>query len=226
MLPGPDEILECPACRAPVAQPTLSSGNTFGATYYTDGYMDAPMLPQPALLVRCPRCAAPFVRPLAIRLGEYDRFGTNLFAEEDAAAGAPDPSWRRARRLAEAQPGDYARILASGQFERELELALRVECWHVGNHARRRLPAAEPCPALSRAEAVNLRALAALLDTANPEQRLMLAELHRELGEFDAALAALAGEFPQELSLAVGRIRTLAEKQEAGVAVLFGGAEG
>lgn len=54
MLPGPDQILECPSSGAPVAQPTISSGNTFGATYYTDGWMDAPMPPQP----RWRTCAA------------------------------------------------------------------------------------------------------------------------------------------------------------------------
>lgn len=222
MMPGPDEILECPACRAPVAQPTLLSGNTFGATYYTDGYMHAPMLPQLAMLVRCPACAAPFVRTLARVLGELDRWGADLRGEE---GHPPDPSWRRARRLASAQPGDYERILASGEFERELELALRLEAWHVGNHARRPTAGRETAAPLTAAEAASLRGLMRLLDAGDAEHRVMLAEAHRELGEFDAALAALEGEFPEELALAVGRIRALAEARQAGVAVLAGGEE-
>jgi hypothetical protein len=224
MLPGPDQIFECPSCGAPVAQPTISSGNTIGATYYTDGWMDAPMLPQPALLVRCPGCAAPFVGALARRLGAYDRYGANLFPGE-ADDDPPDPSWRRARRVALAPLVDYAAMLTARRFERGLELALRLEAWHVGNHARRGPPAGANDSALTAAEVANLRGLMRLLDAEDAEHRVMLAEGHRELGEFDRALAVLAGESPEELALAAGRIRALAEARQARVAVLCGGGE-
>ena len=46
MLPGPTLIIACPACKAEHLLPTLASGNTLGARYWTDGYCEAPMLPE------------------------------------------------------------------------------------------------------------------------------------------------------------------------------------
>lgn len=125
--------------------------------------------------------------------------------------------------MVQAPLADYAAVLTAQRFERGLELALRLEAWHVGNHAWRPRPAGEGESALTAAEVANLRGLMRLLDAEDAEHRVMLAEAHRELGEFGRALEALAGEFPKELALAVGRIRALAEARQAGVAVLFGG---
>ena len=43
MLPGPTIIRRCSACGNPIAQGTLASWNTFGARFWTDGKMEAPM---------------------------------------------------------------------------------------------------------------------------------------------------------------------------------------
>src|SRR4030067_1169918 len=56
MLPGNTIIRKCTACAKPIEQDTISSGNTFGATYWTDGKCNAPMLPDQPWLVMCPHC--------------------------------------------------------------------------------------------------------------------------------------------------------------------------
>ena len=224
MIPGPDQVLQCPACGAAMLQPTIRSGNTLDAVYYTDGYMDAPMLPQPAALVRCPACREPLVRRYAKRLGEVDRYGANLFPDEQAAP-AVDPAWRRAPRVGPAHEPDYVTALATHRFAREDEIELRVELMHVCNHARRRLPPHAAPPPVSALEQANLRKLAALLDLRDGEERLLLAEVRRELGDFDAASALLAGDFPEEVALAAQRIRQLVAARHRWVSEVFAGEE-
>jgi hypothetical protein len=203
-------------------QPTFSSGNTLDAVYYTDGYMDAPMFPQPASLVRCPACKEPLVRRHARILGEVERFGVNLFPEERAERRA-DPAWFRAPRVQAAHEPDYVAVLATHRYPREDEIELRVELMHVCNHARRRLPPHATPPPVSALELANLRKLTALLDPRDGEERVMLAEVRRELGEFDLAASLLNGDFPEEVALAGERIRRLVADRNHWVAEVFTG---
>lgn len=46
----------CPACENPYYESSMISGNTFGATFYTDGRMNAPMLSIPPWATKCPKC--------------------------------------------------------------------------------------------------------------------------------------------------------------------------
>jgi hypothetical protein len=58
MMPGPTLIRRCSLCLKLFLQETISSGNTFGASWWTDGKMEAPMLPDEPWLVKCPHCGA------------------------------------------------------------------------------------------------------------------------------------------------------------------------
>ena len=44
MLPGPTIIKKCLVCSKSIEHHTIGSGNTFGATFWTDGKREAPML--------------------------------------------------------------------------------------------------------------------------------------------------------------------------------------
>ncbi len=54
--PGPTIVRECPKCRVPIEEPTMASGNTIGARFWSDGKMVAPMLPNYPWLVKCSKC--------------------------------------------------------------------------------------------------------------------------------------------------------------------------
>jgi hypothetical protein len=56
MFPGPDNVIECPNCKAFGWYPTLLSGNTFGARRWTDSRMVAPMLPRPPAVTKGDEC--------------------------------------------------------------------------------------------------------------------------------------------------------------------------
>jgi len=92
MLPGPTLVKKCGECAGLFKQRTLTSGNTCGATYWTDGRMAAPMLPRTPALVRCPHCSAVL---WAKGLEEADSFQTYLgfliFEEDEAVREAYDP---------------------------------------------------------------------------------------------------------------------------------------
>ena len=83
MIPGPDQVLQCPACGAALLQPTIRSGNTLDAVHYTDGYMDAPMLPQPVSALEqanLRKLAAQRIRQL---VADRHRWVSGVFAGEE-----------------------------------------------------------------------------------------------------------------------------------------------
>jgi hypothetical protein len=60
MLPGPVLIIACPKCDFLMAKETIQSGNTFGARWWSNGKVDAPMLPNYPKIARCGGCRAFF----------------------------------------------------------------------------------------------------------------------------------------------------------------------
>ncbi len=70
MVPGPDRVIECAPCKTLMRVPTLLSGNTFGARWWTDGKMIAPMLPMPPTITRCHGCGRYFWIAEAKGIGE------------------------------------------------------------------------------------------------------------------------------------------------------------
>ncbi|MFN2341528.1 MAG: hypothetical protein ABR547_09705 [Halanaerobium sp.] len=56
MLPGPVKIIKCPYCDQKFKQSTMMSGNTMGATFWTDGKREAPMLPDSITISFCGAC--------------------------------------------------------------------------------------------------------------------------------------------------------------------------
>jgi hypothetical protein len=60
MIPGPTYVYACPDCQLRVSKPSLASGNTFGATHYSDMRVDAPMMPSYPRITKCERCDCTF----------------------------------------------------------------------------------------------------------------------------------------------------------------------
>lgn len=56
MEPGKDLVYRCPQCGNFLRRQSISSGNTFIATVYSDGKMIAPMLPEFPNLTKCKKC--------------------------------------------------------------------------------------------------------------------------------------------------------------------------
>lgn len=56
MIPGPANILSCPYCGGTKEVMSLISGNTCGATVWSDTRRDYPMLPEVSPIQKCPHC--------------------------------------------------------------------------------------------------------------------------------------------------------------------------
>jgi hypothetical protein len=191
-------IRECPHCRAHVAQEDTLSGNTIGATLYTDGKREAKMLPDHPALVKCPVCSGLFWVDEAV---EVDM-------GFDAAKGKQQVMAPSGQEL-------LAYLLAETALPKEKEVYLRLRAWWSANDVWRWVPNSKP--AFSKEQRQNLAALAALLDESEPGVRILKAEIARELGEFEQCLALLSYQFDEGYGQAVGFIRGLAQEQVQGV---------
>jgi len=206
MTPGPTIIRECSACGKYIAQPTMRSGNTFGARFWTDGKRDSPMLPDQPLLVKCQHCGAlDWIAELR-QVGEVDPWGS----ETDDKNRFPD-----ARPALTPALQDYADFLEGGVSDKQKERYIRLQAWWVGNDPRRE---SEKSAQLDSFEADNLRIFVSLLDESKDNDRVMKAEALRELGEFVGAEKLLSTDFEDGLLKAVSIIRSLNQKKVTAVA--------
>jgi len=93
----------------------------------------------------------------------------------------------------------------------EKERYLRFRAWWAGNDIRRK---GRKRHALSDKETRNIEALAELLDESNSNDRIMKAEIMRELGRFDDAVSVLSMLPDKESVEAVTVIKELAQSKD------------
>ncbi|MFC3859487.1 hypothetical protein ACFOPQ_01695 [Deinococcus antarcticus] len=182
MLPGPDQIIECPHCHALARYGTLISGNTFGARLWTDGKQLAPMLPEVPPFTRCPACQAFYWVEDAPEVGQLNRWG-------DIKPGTPQ-AWADAPEVQEPSPEEYQEVLARGRpdgLTGERWEHLLIRAWHRYNDAYRELPAGTGAPALPEPIRTNMVTLTSVLTGESPSDHLLRAELQRQLGNMTQA---------------------------------------
>ena len=200
MRPGPPTVIECPSCQALQEYGTFSSGNTFGGRSWTDGYGHYPFMPSPAHVARCPVCKKPYWLLEAREIGSR--------RSDSEIAPAPNVEWLSEQDLLEAVSQGLAR-------NREEELLLRKRAWHCANHdfrdfsfrlrgsgkespARDAVDPSQPQSSASFSPAAreNLESLFMLLDVSEPNERMLKAEIARELGNFSEAKQILDSPIP------------------------------
>jgi len=113
--------------------------------------------------------------------------------------------------------GDASIRKTVGSLSCERDLAQRegnlpqATAWWAANDVWRSVP--DPNPEFSKEQVQNLDALSALFDESEPNQRILKAEIARELGRFDECLLLLSYQFEPGYDSAVGFIRKLAEEK-------------
>lgn len=178
MTPGPAILFACPACGDRLQRGSLGSGNTFGATLWSDARLEAPMLPDERAFARCACCETWFWFDDAPELGSYDWFRDEV----------PPEGWAGVTRVEDPGPEGYAAALAAGLgTTREREAYLRLRAWWAAGDAVRGTDAA-PEP-----DTDNLRRLTALFTRVRGERAepVIHAAVAHGLGDTAAALAAL-----------------------------------
>ena len=211
MMPGPISVVIPKGGVTPVKIRSLLSGNTIGATFWTDGKCQGPMLAEYSWLLKYKG------ENLLFWDGEYveiDSYPAVLTCNEKL-----EP-WFGLEYAETPEEKDYFRALKLGLGStREKQKYLRLQLWWAGNDRLRRSPAAK----LSKRHIENLEALLPLLKMEKSEDRLIRAEVLRELGRFDEALQALNRPFRNEHALTAERIRALCLAGDRRVAKVQGG---
>jgi hypothetical protein len=201
--PGPDIIRECPQCKTKLVQHSIMSGNTFGARFWTDGKMVAPMLPERPWLVKCPKCNSIFWIDDAKKLGIYGTYYR----------------WNREKRqvqileLASPNESDYLHALQKQMLPKKKELYIRKRAWWLANERMRTDTSATNARVVfSQAQVDNLKRLATLLEERIPAERIIKAEIFRELGQFEVCIKLLSIPFQDKRHADLAAyIRQLAE---------------
>lgn len=200
MIPGPTVIRKCMHCKQHLAEETITSGNTFGATFWTDGKQEAPMLPDQPWLVKCPHCGELVWIDELETIKEIEPFEADTVSE----------SWYPTEPSFE----EYISFLQGPSLDIEKERYVRLRAWWTGNDPRRENGEKQ---LLSEIEVQNLWAFSELLDLSDTNNRILKAEIQRELGRFDEALALLSEIEDERLFQAVNIIKKLAEGKQASV---------
>ncbi len=235
MMPSFLGIQICPVCdacfRAQQALDCHAPEPEGGCDVYLEELGSDPTQVIEAILLRAgkdgyrePLLAAVATLPVLVATFANDRAATGraraapLVAAVHAAGGRAEPrdappSAGPYPRAAEPDALRLAAAISDGiATSREDERGLRVLCWWRFNDPLRGAEALpvdaepwQPCPEL-RANLVSLREL---LDVDVLDDRLVLAEIARELGEFDRAATLLAGQHEESTR----QLRALVEKR-------------
>jgi hypothetical protein len=185
MLPGPDYIYQCPNCGKYLKGRSLRSGNTFGAELFSDGKMIAPMLPTFPDLTKCRKCDAIFW------LSSLNEIGTDDWNSKNS-------EWENVY---------YADFLGIEDLHRALKITkkkedtifIRQQIWWTFNDRVRVGKKTELFIHENEKDLweQNCNHLLNLLDKDNVNQKIMIAELLRNLGQFERC-TNLINELPND----------------------------
>jgi len=199
MLPGPDEIYKCPKCSNLLKRGSLMSGNTFGATLYSDGKQVAPMLPEFPNLTKCKKCDT------ILWLNEMKEVGTC-----EAWSEKSKPEWKNADYADFLSITDLFRALEldTVKNDKEKELSVRHRIWWTFNdrirNGSKEIFVQETDEVLWKQ---NCLRLIELLDKKDVNQKIMIAELYRNLGKFDECME-LINSLDNNLDWIVDKFKT------------------
>jgi len=189
MIPGPEYVYKCPNCDNFLTKGSLVSGNTFGEKMYSDGKRIAPMLPEFPNLTKCKKCSAIFWLSKLQKLGTYDEF-----VDEN-------PTYKNADEAKFLKIEDYFQALNKGIAENnDEELTIRqFICWSYNDRVRN-----NKAMFIDEEDELkwekNTKALMSLLEAEYIDSRILLAELNRNLGNFETCIGIIKDIDNEELS--------------------------
>jgi hypothetical protein len=176
-----DVVISCPHCIKPMKNRELVSGNTFGTKHYSDMRVISPMFPMFDDIKKCPECQKIFQVKEARVIEKPVGFLESITEK-----------WTGTHRAQNLEPADYFSLLENNSAAPELdEISLRFRILWFYNDLAIQTSDYKPDQGTYQLRNENVRALAALLNENEPLQKIMKAELFRNLGEFDKSLEIL-----------------------------------
>lgn len=182
MILGPNTIYQCSNCGNLLSRGSLISGNTFDAKYFSDGKMIAPMLPEFPDLTKCKKCNTNFW------LSNLEEIGyCGIFYEEN-----DNEAWEHADVVSFLDIDDYFKTLHCEMgAKKEDERATRILIWQAYNDRVRKDKAMFNNPQEEAKWTENCKRLLELLDTSTTEQKIITAEVYRNLCNFEKCIETI-----------------------------------
>jgi len=177
MQPGPEYIYQCSNCENFISRGSLLSGNTFSEKLYSDGKSIAPMLPEFPAITICSRCKNIFWLDKAKEIGSY-----NILRPLDE-------EWSDAEEATFLSIDEYLLALdnkLAGNVEEELYIRLRI-WWGFNDRVRNGEELFNNENEKSN-WLNNSDRLLELLDYNDVNERIMIADLNRNTGNFKKCL--------------------------------------
>ena len=180
MQPGPIQVYKCPNCGNKVMNGTIASGNTFGSILYSDGKNVSPNFPDSPDIAKCSKCDTIFWLRKANEFEMVNYFNPIIqkFKAEDKA---------RFFTLYEYVGALDSTIIKSKVDERDIRSAI---WWRFNDRVRK----GEPLFTSEKDKEIwenNTKRLIELLDITDIDQKISIAELNRNLGNFEKCLEIL-----------------------------------
>ena len=176
----------CSECSEPIKCFGMSSGNNFGASYWTDGAEPSSMTIGDCPLALCPHCKAVIWRDnLAMEYYNWENPNKDI-----------NNKYLNMKFFPWYPPKDYVRILLKCGLNKHEEKAIREYLWRDYNNSKKAKTVTVP---LSKSEESNLIALSKIIDEDTQKDILMKAEIFRELSDFSTASILLNKVTDKEL---------------------------
>lgn len=206
---GPTQIYRCPSCGTEKHLMSLLSGNTFNAVVWSDSYRDYPHMPAPSRVQRCPSCGRYFfldgLKPEPLLDKEWEDFGMGTM--ETGTLDYPQSFESLCQLEGEDLTEDQLQWLhfnllyAFNDWRTREQFVVRnhlkdlndnYSSWALEwrENAERQLADCLAREVKDSDDAI-FRSNAEWLMEHNTDNRLLCAELHRELGEFEKCLYIL-----------------------------------
>jgi hypothetical protein len=174
MIPGANYVYQCPECGSFITKGSLRSGNTFGSRLFSDGKVIAPMLPDFPDLTKCKKCNTIFW------LSKLKEIGTFEWGEDR------NPEWQNADVAQFLEIDDYFNAIKMGIAEnKEQELIIRQQIWWAYNDRSRMGQKIFNDENDELRWIENVEKLKSILNQSDINQKIMVAEINRNLGDFE-----------------------------------------
>lgn len=204
MILAPPTVRECSTCQKPFLQLSMRSGNTFGAKLWSDGKLEANGYLQYEPCGICTECKS------------FIWIKNTRILDEVKWHKLSDSQYSKAKELKRPKTQELIDALYGSTFNEEDEIYLRVQLLYCFND-RFRYDSAETI-SHDKDNDNKLRLIQLLGHTSG--NRLVKAEIYRELADFDSALKLLEESFDSDKQLIADALKKLCLDKNVNVVIL------